>query len=268
MNRRNFLNTSGIAVAGLFAGSCNGLFDKYIEEHKKAELEKARQFTRVALNNIISLSTVMEYIRDDMGMVGSTVNIHGMRVSDYIITVNHGVSPPLFYMVNIPPAPEIVPAEVNKIGEITMINDKTLEEIFKDTDRDIAIFKLPKNYEKQKTKLEIGDSDKLDLYDEVYLISDPLDKIFVPRKERIGSDGDISVKENGSVRWTHDGYMKGRVISSIVIPGESGSPVLNKNGELVGIISHSFLNYSFFKPINWYKEEIKKYEASLKANNQ
>ena len=149
-----------------------------------------------------------------------------------------------------------------------MINDKTLEEIFKDTDRDIAIFKLPKNYEKQKTKLEIGDSDKLDLYDEVYLISDPLDKIFVPRKERIGSDGDISVKENGSVRWTHDGYMKGRVISSIVIPGESGSPVLNKNGELVGIISPSFLNYSFFKPINWYKEEIKKYEASLKANNQ
>ncbi|MEN9614288.1 MAG: hypothetical protein RLZZ347_595 [Candidatus Parcubacteria bacterium] len=90
----------------------------------------------------------------------------------------------------------------------------------RDEDVDIAILKI--DSEKNFSKVDLGDSEKVEQGDEVFTLGFPF-----------GIKGDVSFKE-GTISRRVDRYLE---TSAEIHPGNSGGPLVNRYGQVVGINS-------------------------------
>ena len=231
MDRRDFLKLGAVAVVGL-SSSCAYQFVK--------SKESLREDIKTILENVVTLKTHTKYDGGEGNLKGE-----GLIAGDYIITCDHIVSmygkfeQTVFGEVYVPILAE---------SDNTKLNDSELETVLKNYKRDIAIFKLPKDYQKPKP-VRLGDDDKLKLLDDLYLIGDAFDRDYVVRYGQLGKE-EITTFPSDPVDAI------GRIFTGKIVPGDSGSPLINNEGEVIGIASNTTPAYGIFKPINWYREVI------------
>ena len=97
--------------------------------------------------------------------------------------------------------------------------------VYRDEKRDLAILKIVDNDYQQLKKLPYGiKKTEMDLGEELFTLG-------YPRNDITYNKGDISASTG------HDGDTLSYQIQMSANPGNSGGPVFNKNGEVIGIIS-------------------------------
>ncbi len=116
-------------------------------------------------------------------------------------------------------------------------NDKKIDAKIVGGDKyaDIAVLTIPDN-EEYKT-VEIGDNEVLKLGDTIFTVGTPMGSIYkgtVTKGILSGKDRMISVNVTGS---TADYYMKVIQIDAAVNPGNSGGPLCDVSGNVIGVIS-------------------------------
>ena len=231
MDRRDFLKLGAVTAIGL-SSSCAYQFVK--------SKESLREDIKTVLENVVPLDTHIIYDGGESSIFG-----HGLIMGDYIITNDHIVTMHgIEYRT--PFGTQLI--IVDKQSEETMLKGSVLENIAKDRETDMAIFKLPDSYQKPKPA-RFGDDDKLELLDKLYLVGDPFDRDYVVRPGYLGKKDIINIP-------TDFGMVKGKVFTGQVSPGDSGSPLLNDKGEVIGLVSYKVQSYSTFVPINRFKEKV------------
>lgn len=116
---------------------------------------------------------------------------------------------------------------VNTIESETKLNNITLDKLVCDTNKDIAVLKLPKFYTPPEFP---GKFDDPVAGEEVYVIGNPaLTGVNIRR-------GYVSDMDGLNGQPYHFGY------SVPLIGGDSGTPILNCNFDIIGLNSHSFQN--------------------------
>jgi hypothetical protein len=134
------------------------------------------------------------------------------------------------------------------------VGDKVLDVeglIYTDKENDLVILKV-KGAKLQTVK--IGDSEKATIGEKVYVISSP------KGMENTISDGLLSgIREISSEK-------KVLQITAPISPGSSGSPVFNKNGEVIGIstfLLEEAQNLNFAMPVNLITDKIGNKKVAL-----
>lgn len=260
INRRDLVKLGLVGfVAGLTPAVAydfykNNLSKRFLNKEINAILENMVNLETVTKENVGSRNPELELesgLKDEQFKYVKTTG-QGIIYGDYILTADHIVSK----YVKIIPFPGGAPFMIliDKESEITKTGNYELEEVVKKMEGDLAIFKLPKDYKKPSSKVVLGDSDKLKMLDEIYLIGDPGDLVFTVRKGIMARTGEFGLPVN---EFGGSGYLS----SFIAAPGDSASPIINDSGEIVGLLTSSYGVYSIFTPINKFKEEIKKYEG-------
>lgn len=139
----------------------------------------------------------------------------------------------------------------------TSLYGRELKELFCDYSNDVIIFKLPTSLKNSIDEFPCKPVDKYDLGKKIYIIGNPGLKGSSTREgeisSKIGAKGDgkkLGLGEDNSFL----GY------SDSIIPGDSGTPVVNEDYELVGFCSyydyHGHLGY--IKKIGEFLKELKK----------
>ena len=101
---------------------------------------------------------------------------------------------------------------------------------------DIAILSIPK--EKVLQEVKIGTTDNLKLGDTIFTVGTPMGEEYrgsVTSGILSGKDRMVSVSVNDS--YSEDWVMKVLQIDAAINPGNSGGPLLNVNGEVIGVTS-------------------------------
>ena len=116
---------------------------------------------------------------------------------------------------------------------ITLENRKSYSGsvVWADSNIDLAIVKIMAN---DLDYIELGDSDKISLAEEVYAIGNPIGIEFqrtVTKGIISGKDRTIRLSENGEESYMEDLIQTDATINK----GNSGGPLINLNGELIGI---------------------------------
>lgn len=116
---------------------------------------------------------------------------------------------------------------------VTLENGKSYNGsvLWADSNIDLAIVKIMAN---DLDYIELGDSDSISLAEEVYAIGNPIGIEFqrtVTKGIISGIDRTIKLQENGQESYMEDLIQTDATINQ----GNSGGPLVNKNGELIGI---------------------------------
>jgi len=131
---------------------------------------------------------------------------------------------------------------------------KKLEELVVDKEDDVAILGIPSDLHLPDFPCEPRNPPFLG--EEIYLIGNPHLSGPNIRKGRI-SDLDLAI---GFERYTKNCFG----IDIGVIPGDSGSPVVSKDMELLGICSTKFSELGYVKNIKQYLKNISKVRGKIK----
>lgn len=121
--------------------------------------------------------------------------------------------------------------------KVILSNNETVEAkiLGKETYSDIAVLSIPED--KALAVAEIGNNDKMKLGDTVFTIGAPMGEEYsgtVTKGILSGKDRLVEVSFSGS---TSDYYMKVLQTDAAINPGNSGGPLLNVNGDVIGINS-------------------------------
>lgn len=143
----------------------------------------------------------------------------------------------------------------------TELYGKELEELVYDTKNDLAIYRLHPNLQNKVKFLSFpcNPSTKISLGEEIYLIGNPRLTGNNIRKGYISDlNGFNGIKKDFDVgkKSTFFG------IDTMIMPGDSGTPVINANFELLGLCAISFYGLGYVKKIGEYLNEIKCIEES------
>ncbi len=240
MNRREFLKFGAVSFV-------SALFPLSIYHYVNSNNSKLKQGIREVIENRVYLETDFKYTREEQTEVRSAEMAgHGTIVGGYVFTVDHLLEKKIDFENY---GGGSIYWDLTKVSTDTKIGKSRLELIASDYDLDIAVLKLPKDYQKPKTKVRLGDSDKLKPLDKVYLIGDPRDKQIIIREGIVSNEIERrkTVGENSLVSY-------GFNTSIQLFPGDSGSPLLNEEGEIVGFANHMLGFYaSNMVPINDFK---------------
>ena len=122
--------------------------------------------------------------------------------------------------------------------KVTMTNDEEaeVEVLGKDEYADLAVLKVDKKYVKMIAN--IGSSEKMNIGDTIFAIGTPASYSYrgsvtagiVSGKDRLIS---VPVSDKNTTNWV----MNVIQIDASINPGNSGGPVVNVNGEVIGIVS-------------------------------
>jgi len=224
MNRREFLTSIALILLSGYT-----LQNVCKEELKKVDKRKIYE----SASRIYEISTkgkvesMGRVIDAKMSGVGIVYNQKFLTVA-HVVNLKNRINNPLKYPLH--------------VSSESYVNENKLEKELIDFEKDVAIFKIPENLKlnnfSEKTDLNIFYGK------EVYLIGNPSGFGTNIRKGEI-CDLDGYLKED-------EGYFG---INCPTIPGDSGSPVVNKYGELMGITAKSL--YSTMGYIKKIEEFIK-----------
>lgn len=160
---------------------------------------------------------------------------------------------------------EHVSGKKNSTCYITTNSGKTYTGtvVWSNSDIDMAIIKVN---EKKLSYAELGDSDAISVGQSVYAIGNPIGYEF----QRTVTSGIISAK-NRTIKLEENGeevYMEDLIQTDATInPGNSGGPLINSNGEVVGINSIKITSaegIGFAVPINTVKSVIESFTKTGK----
>ncbi|MEM6513413.1 MAG: trypsin-like peptidase domain-containing protein [Pseudomonadota bacterium] len=110
-------------------------------------------------------------------------------------------------------------------------NTSTAAIIFSDPARDVALLKLDKLPE-SLAPAPLGDSDRVETGDEVFVIGAPLGLSYTL------TVGHISGRRGGNQDMTQGIQAETFQTDAAINQGNSGGPLFNKRGEVIGIVSH------------------------------
>ena len=133
---------------------------------------------------------------------------------------------------------------------------------------DLAVVRIDKS--NVKSVVEIGSSEKIKLGDSIYTIGAPMGvdyKGSVTSGILSGKDRMVATNVSGSV--SNDWIMRVLQIDAPINPGNSGGPLLNINGQVIGICSMKLVNaeiegMGFAIPIEYAMNHIKSLENGKK----
>jgi S1-C subfamily serine protease len=234
ISRRDLLRVAGASVA--LTSLLSPVFLNFYNNH--FHHWRLRQAFKTVLENTVTLQTTSDVQKEPRKGQGTIID-------DYVITVAHIIDTSIQREVT--PSGHIY-YNVDVEGEETKIGDSKLERILVDSERDIAVLKLPRDYQKPNSKVMLGDSSQLKPFDRVYLLGDTLDLIHVAREGIVGN-----YEEKIDMNYT----IMGMPISVNANLGDSGSLVINEGGEGVGLLSNAIAGtYSVMAPINLIKRVV------------
>ncbi len=267
MDRRNFLKNSLWTLAAgsagfVWGGLANNLFPKWKKERLREHIEGIRE-------NMVTFNTSAKiwvgYPMFGYDNFEPKVKGEGLIYDDYILTANHVVNNSREMFIHgmkpeITKSPFFDPSELTFeiISETVLLNDNKIERIVSIPDMDIAFIPYTqKEGDKSNYEVKLGDSDSLKIFDELYILGRPFSEFPVTKKGIVGAlNYQKSILEDGGIITSHR-----------AIGGDSGSPLINKDGEVVGIVSSIIQeSHTLSIPINLYKEEITKYERMSYEN--
>lgn len=160
---------------------------------------------------------------------------------------------------------EHVSGKKNSTCYITVNTGKTYTGtvVWSNSDIDMAIIKIN---EKKLTYAKLGDSDQIAVGETVYAIGNPIGYEF----QRTVTSGIISAKDR-TIKLEENGediYMEDLIQTDATInPGNSGGPLINSEGEVIGINSIKITSaegIGFAVPINTIKSVIESFSKTGK----
>lgn len=162
---------------------------------------------------------------------------------DFILTTTHGVVDERKVGILIDNQYYDYQKIQNK-NEHTFLRDVPLDVIIKKTENDVAVFRLPPNYDGAKFPFELGDSDNIYDGQEIYVIGNP------------GLTG-LKLRPGTISSTTKKNYF---TISTLIVNGDSGTAVVDKKTfKLLGLVHGNGYNthIGIVAPINNYKPHLK-----------
>lgn len=200
-------------------------------------------------NGIVGISTQEDNLSEN-SVIGT-----GFLVSDkgVIVTNRHVVSN------------ENIKYFISFKDQKTLIEVKS-DQIFRDPVNDVALIKINGSEIPEGTKvLSIGDSDKIKLGETVIAIGNPLGEFTGSVTKGIisGLQREVSISQ-GFFSTQSEVYQDVIQTDAAINPGNSGGPLLNINGEVIGINFATIdgaSNLSFALPINRIKSRLSELEA-------
>ena len=239
------------------------LANKYIDHKVNSAIELKQNHdlynllneTQTVLENQILLETELysQYDLDGrLALLRGSAYIVEHNDERYIITVAHNVSFSM-YSDNKPLSPYNMYLELMNLDYKTTWDGISLEKIVFDNSRDVAVFKFPdetpEEFNMPKRNIILANSNELSVYEKVYVVGNPALSGTNIRQGIIGNDE--RRRNIGGVNTY------GINVSANVYPGDSGTAVINSQGELIGLVKESHYNLTgYFAPINWFKEHM------------
>ena len=154
--------------------------------------------------------------------------------------------------------------------KLTMSNDEEVDAkvLGKDEYLDLAVLRMDKS--KVRMVATLGKSEKMNLGDTVFTVGSPMGEDYrgsVTSGILSGKDRMVSVNVSNTV--SNDWVMRVLQIDASINPGNSGGPLLNSNGEVIGICSMKLVDdeiegMGFAIPIEYAESHIKSLENGKK----
>lgn len=198
---------------------------------------------------VVSIAVSQLSLSQEKGIISTDSNIGTGFVVDangWIVTNQHVVS-------STTAAYKVVTSDGNQYD---------VTEIARDDANDIAILRIDA---KDLKVLELGDSDNLVAGQDVIAIGTPLGEYSGSVTKGIISGLDRTVTTSaswfGATQKTYEGVLQ---TDAAVNPGNSGGPLLNSEGKVIGVnfaTTSGAENISFALPINKVKERIEEYRT-------
>lgn len=164
-----------------------------------------------------------------------------------------------------------VVANTNNI-KLIMSNDEEVDAKYVGGDSyiDLAVLKMDKS--KVRLVATLGKSEKMKLGDTVFTVGSPMGEDYrssVTSGVLSGKDRMVSVNVSNSD--TNDWVMRVLQIDASINPGNSGGPLLNANGEVIGICSMKLVDdeiegMGFAIPIEYAESHLKSLEKGKKID--
>ncbi|MEK6760603.1 MAG: serine protease [Nanoarchaeota archaeon] len=214
------------------------------------KLENLRKEIKKVSSNKVMLESKVKYRVESSGIeLDEDIRGYGNVVGNYIITVNHVVSVNSSIFQETPFG--VAQIYVENLFSETRLNGSKLESIIYDKENDIAIFKLPEELNGKYNPVALGDSDKLKILDKICSIGNPRLNSEIIRCGIVSND--IAKREFEGRK------MYGFESSILVFPGDSGTPVVDEKGEIIGLANYWLYGVaSNIVPINKFKEYMDK----------
>lgn len=197
--------------------------------------------------NAVVMNKTITYEKSENKIVENESMGTGFVMGDKYYTADHVVSQ--YEKIFITPIMQVA-VPIQKENEITFIDGIPLEEIVNSRDTDVAIFRLPKELCAKYCNQSTYSLEPLEIGQQVYFIGNPKNTGKVFRMARIGRL-DAPKQMNGE-------YSGAIGLDTYTIFGDSGSPVFNMKGEVIGVIQALVAGMGYFKPI---RQFIKAVEA-------
>ncbi len=240
-----YSGNAGAAKTPTIDATIRSVVRQEMEAYHKQQEQALLKNVETAWNIVVPNKTVLTFNNPISGLE-ETIEGEGTGfvVGDKYITLDHVTS---LYEKEIdgPLGPITMPIE--RLEEKTYINDIELTPVIESPETDIAVFQLPKELCQKYCNEGVNISSELYVGLDVFWIGNPGNSGKVLRYGKIGRidlPADIPL----------EGVDSAIGLNTYVIPGDSGSPVFNTKGELLGVVqfSQSFSGGSlgFFKPID------------------
>lgn len=191
----------------------------------------------------VVFNRTITYEKSDNKTVEHNTKGTGFVMGDKYYTMDHVVSKYEKILIN-GALSLMVPIEKEK--EITFIDGIPLEEIVNDKNADVAVFRLPKGLCVKYCNNLAYSTEPLEIGQQVYFIGNPSNTGKVFRMARIGR---LNVPKE--MKGEYDG---GIGLDTYAIMGDSGSPVFNMKGKVIGAIQAVAGTMGYFKPIRQFIE--------------
>lgn len=261
---------SSLVLCSGAAASKNPTLDATIRDMIRQEVKAYHHQEEEALlkniesvwNSVVPNKTVAHIINESGVEETHTNEGTGFVVGDKYITLDHVVS---YYPDEIETPFGSIPSSVKRVEEKTYIDGVELISIEENPKTDIAVFQLPEELCKKYCNEGVPFSSDLYVGLDVFWIGNPGNSGKVLRYGKIGR----TVLPADALLEGIEGAIG---LSIYVIPGDSGSPVFNIKGELLGVVqfSQEFSEGSlgFFKPIDQFRPYLTSMNEPQQTENK
>lgn len=237
INRKEFLKNSLIGIIGLTSSLSFGkqVYDYYSRQNKKNILYK---IYNVLPNHVHLAKTTLKMINEAEKIeklieenIGCGIILKGKYATMAHISKIEFTKQGNYLIIDDKKIIRMLPG--SKLEKKVKLYDYELKELVLNPKTDVAIYELPQEL---KDKLQIQEfpckpKTKINLGEKVYIIGNPELEGSNIREARISDkDGFNSVEETNNQKKNS---LFG--LDQVIIPGDSGAPIVNANYELIGL---------------------------------